>query len=76
MHRRVRKIGSVVESDLSIFSVGEIHGNKLVSMDKEKPFRIKDKSNPMVKCVESGNYAVMAQCLQFATVKLEEGDGR
>ena len=62
------KVGTVVESDLAIFTVGEIHKNKLVSMDKTKPYRIKDTSHPMSKCVERGNYAVIAQCLVFSNV--------
>lgn len=62
------KVGCTVESDLAIFIVGKIHQNGLVAMDKEKPNKIKDIHNPMAKCVQSGNYAVIAPCLVFSSL--------
>lgn len=62
-------IGAVVESDLAIFTVGEINEKPmdwLVIMDKNKPYKIKDESNPMACCVRSGNYAVIAPKLVFS----------
>lgn len=62
--------GSVVESDLAIFTVGKINShNWLVSMDKDKPYKIKDKNHPMAKCVESGHYAVYAGYLCFSSLE-------
>lgn len=61
-------IGDIVEDNLAIFTVGEIHCNSsipwFVSMDKTKPYKIKDESNPMATCVKQGNYAVRANCLK------------
>ncbi len=63
------KVGAVVESDLAIFTVGEINEKKrdwLVIMDKDKPYKIKDENHPMAKCVREGHYAVIAPCLVFS----------
>lgn len=65
-------VGSVVESDLAIFTVGEINTKPrdwLVIMDKDKPHKIKDENHPMAKCVKSGHYAVIASCLVFSEMK-------
>lgn len=62
-------IGAIVESDLAIFTVGEINEQTrdwLVVMDKDKPYKIKDENHLMEKCVKSGNYAVIALCLCFS----------
>lgn len=62
-------VGAVVESDLAIFTVGEINTKPmdwLVIMDKDKPYKIKDENHPMAKCVRSGYYAVIAPCLVFS----------
>lgn len=61
-------VGAVVESNVAIFTVGEINTKArdwFVIMDKDKPYKIKDESHPMAKCVRSGHYAVIAQCLVF-----------
>ena len=64
------KVGDVVEDDLTIFTVGKIHdkGNIpwFVSMDKNKPFKVKKEYHPMAVCVRSGNYAVIASRLNKA----------
>lgn len=60
------KIGSIVESDIAIFTVGNINvNNGLVSMDKYKPYRIKNDKDPMASCIKSGYYAVAAPTLVF-----------
>lgn len=65
-------VGAVVESDLAIFTVGAINEQTrdwLVIMDKDKPYKIKDKNHPMAKCVKSGHYAVIAPLLVFSELK-------
>ena len=70
------KKGAVVESDIAIFTVGEIYKNGLVSMNKEKPYKIKDFNNPMTKCVEAGNYAVIAPLLVFSSLEKQTNADR
>lgn len=58
--------GSIVEDNLAVFTVGEVHfNNGFVEMDGSKQYIIKDYKNPMAKCVEKGHYAVQAATLHF-----------
>lgn len=63
--------GAVVESDIAIFTVGQINTKSrewLVFMDKDKPYKIKNENHPMANCIKNGNYAVIASRLVFSEI--------
>lgn len=62
-------VGTVVESNIAIFTVGEIcWDNKMVSMDKNKPYKITKPEHPMADCVRNGQYSVIAPMLNFSSL--------
>ena len=57
-------IGCEVENDDARFFVGSINDSRdLCSIDKTKPFTLKNKNSPMARCIEQGNYSASAETL-------------
>lgn len=67
------KDGDVVENNDVTFTVKDINfSNNLVSIDKNKPFKIKEQCPPyFINCIKQGNYAVVAGCLVFSSFEKE-----
>ncbi len=58
-------VGDEVENSDVRFFVGAINdSHNLCSIDKTKPWTVKTTTDPMRKCMESGNYSVNAALLR------------
>ena len=60
------QVGSVVECELAVFTVGKIYQNGFVEMDPNKPYKVKDEASPMAKYLGTGRLAVDVRCLRLA----------
>jgi hypothetical protein len=62
-------VGDEVENGDARFFVGAINeSQQLCTLDKSKPFTLKNEASSMANCIRQGNYAASARTLR----KLEE----
>lgn len=58
------KVGDEVENDDARFFVGAINeSQKLCTLDKSKPWTLKNEKSPMAACIRQGNYSASAVTL-------------
>ena len=67
------RVGDEVEDEHVRFFNGDINdSHNLCSIDKTKPWTVKTTTDPMRKCMESGNYAVNAARLRIVPDNAED----
>lgn len=65
------QIGDEVENDDVRFFVGSINeSQQLCSLDKSKPWTLKNEVSQMAACIRQGNYSASAQTLRNLSNKL------
>lgn len=59
------RTGDEVENDDARFFVGAINeSQQLCSLDKSKPWTLKNEASPMAACIRQGNYSASAATLR------------
>jgi hypothetical protein len=62
------KVGDEVENNSIRFFIGTINDSgNLCFVDKEKPWIVKDQTNPMAKCMSQGNFGIASHLLKHTT---------
>lgn len=62
---RIVCTGDEVENDDARFFVGAINeSQRLCSLDKSKPWTLKNAASPMAACIRQGNYSASVQTLR------------
>jgi hypothetical protein len=62
---RIVQVGDEVENDDARFVVGAINeSQRLCTLDKAKPWTLKNEASPMAACIRQGNYAASADTLR------------
>lgn len=58
------KIGDEVENNDARFYVGAINeSQRLCTLDKSKPWTLKNEGSPMARCIQQGNYSASMDVL-------------
>lgn len=62
---RIVRIGDEVENDDARFFVGAINeSQRLCTLDKSKPWTLKNEGSHMAACIRQGNYSASILCLK------------
>lgn len=59
------RVGDEVENNDVRFFVGAINDSQLLcTLDKSKPWTLKNETSPMANCIRKGNYSASARTLR------------
>jgi hypothetical protein len=69
------KVGDEVENDSIRFFIGLINDSgNLCFVDKDKPWTVKDQTNPMAKCMLQGNFGITSHLLKQVDSIMKAGE--